>query len=291
MPSGDTTVNALLDSLDTIVASARIVQEFEGVMQQLVDKITLKEGTGLDWKEVSFDRLTAQDITETTKLDNPQLLSDSAITITPTVAAIHTVILDRVRARLNKTALGQIGPLAQNAMERKKDVDGLTVLDSFTNTNPGAGSILTTGTINAAVSVVRTGDDTEPSKPPYRAVLHSYQLKDLEDELRSGIGTYVIDEGLTARVFKEGFRGVISGCQLYEDNNIDIDASADSKGGVFAQRAIVLVQGRGPRVVHLRNEKLGGGADELLMYDEYAYGIRLNAWGYEIYSDTTEPTS
>ena len=291
MASGRTTTSELADSLDTIVASARIIQDFEGAMQQLVDKDRLDENSSLSWKEVAFEKLTAQNVNEDTELDNPQALSDSAITVTPTVVAIHTVITDRVRARLSKKALGQIGPLAQNAMERKKDIDGLTVLDSFTSTNPGAGNTLTSGNLRSFASVVRTGDNTEPSRPPYRIVLHSYQIKDIEDELAGVVGSFPIEDGLTARVFKEGFRGMVGGAQIYEDDNITIDASADAKGAVFAQRAILLIQGRGPRAITIRNEKLGGGADELIMYDEYAYGVRLNAWGYEVYSDATEPTS
>jgi hypothetical protein len=41
----------------------------------------------------------------------------------------------------------------------------------------------------------------------------------------------------------------------------------------------------------VRNEKLGGGATEVLHYDEYAYGIRYSGWLFELYSDATTPTS
>jgi len=291
MAAGDTITQSLTDSLDTVVASARQIREFEGVMPNLVDKITLAEGTGLSWREVSMDALTAQTVTETTVLDNPQQMSDSLMTITPTVTGIQTLITDRVASRLNPKAYAQLGSLAQNAIQRKKDEDGLTVLDGATTSLPGAGNTLTSGHIASAVYRI-SSNTTEPGNPPYRCVLHGFQLKDIFDEIVQGIGTYNVPEGLTARVFAEGFRGQIANAQLYEDGNISIDGNDDAKGGVFAQEAIILVQGRAPRTATVRREDIGGGATVLYLYDEYAYGERSSGnWLYEIMSDATAPTS
>ena len=291
MASGDTITQSLADSLDTVVASARQVREYEGVMPNLVDKVTLGEGTGLSWREVDMAQLTAQAITETTILDNPQQMSDSLRTITPTVTGIQTLITDRVAARLNPKAYAQLGSLAQNAIQRKKDEDGLTVLDGATVSLPGAGTTLTSGHIAAAVYRI-SSNTTEPGNPPYRCVLHGFQIKDIFDEIVIGIGTYNVPEGLTARVFAEGFRGQIANAQIYEDGNIEIITGDDAKGGVFAQEAIVLVQGRSSRATSVRREDIGAGATVVYLYDEYAYGERsAGNWLYEIQSDATAPTS
>ena len=291
MASGDTITQSLADSLDTVVASARQVREYEGVMPNLVDKVTLGEGTGLSWREVDMAQLTAQAITETTILDNPQQMSDSLRTITPTVTGIQTLITDRVASRLNPKAYAQLGSLAQNAIQRKKDEDGLTVLDGATTSLPGAGNTLTSGHIAAAVYRI-SSNETEPGNPPYRCVLHGFQIKDIFDEIVVGIGTYNVPEGLTARVFAEGFRGQIANAQIYEDGNISIDDDDDAKGGVFAQEAIVLVQGRASRATSVRREDIGAGATVVYLYDEYAYGERSSGnWLYEILSDATAPTS
>ena len=290
MASGNTITGSLADSLPTAIASARIVREFEGVMPQLVDKVTLKEGTGLDWTEVKFDKLSAQAVTETTTLDNPQQISDTSISITPTVVGIETVITDRVARRISKNAYAKIGSLAQNAIQRKKDEDGITVLDGFSNSYCGAGATLTSGHIGSAMALIQ-GNSSEPGVAPFRCVLHPYQIHDIEDEIVAGVGTYPVTDGLTARVFTEGFRGMIKGAQLYPNGNISIDSGDDAKGGVFAQEAIVLVQGASPRMVPVRAEDIGGGATKIYHYDEYAYGERLDTWGVEIYSDATAPTS
>ena len=290
MSVGNTTTASLADSLPTLIMSARIVRENEGVMPQLVEKQTLGEGVGLTWNEVSYDQLTAQAVTETTTLDNPQQLSDTLFSITPTVVGIETVITDRVAARITKNGFAKLGALAQNAMQRKKDEDGLVVLDGFSTSLCGAGSTLTSGHIGAGAARIK-GNTTEPGNDPLYCVLHSYQIEDIDDEIQAGVGTYALPEGLTARVFTEGFSGKISGAMVYADDNISIDSADDAIGGVFAKEAIVLVQGRAPRAVSVRAEDIGGGATKVFHYDEYAYGERRDHWGVEIKSDATAPTS
>ncbi|KKN72898.1 hypothetical protein LCGC14_0406020 [marine sediment metagenome] len=291
MPAGWTTTGSLADSLDDVRSSARIVREFEGVMPQLVDKAMLGEGIGLSWQEIKYDQLTAQAITENTDLENPQQLVDSLITITPTVVGIETFITDRVGARISKIGLSKIGSLGQNAIQRKKDEDGLVLFASAgTTASPGAGTTLTSGYV-AAASYNVTSNTTEPGHKPIRFVSHGFQLKDLYDELVAGVGAYVVDEGPTARVFQNRFDLPIAGVEVYEDGNITIDGSDDAIGGVFAMEGIILVQGRAPRIISVRNEKRGGGGDHVYHYDEYAYGIRLSNWVYQIKSDATAPTS
>jgi hypothetical protein len=290
MASGWTTTDALADSLPTVIASARIIREYEGVVPQLCDRQTLPEGVGPDWNEISLAQLTAQRITETTELDNPQQLSDTLLSVTPEMIAVETFITDKVAARIDKKSFAKTGGLAQNAVERLKDEDGIDQFDSGTSLG-GAGTTLTSGIIGAGVEQIQ-GNTTEAGRPPFRCVLHPYQIHDIEDELVAGVGTYPIAEGLTARVFAEGFRGLVNGAQLYPDGNITIDGSTDdAKGGVFAQEGLILVQGRGPRAVTVRNEKRGGGGTHVYHYDEYAYGLRSSGnWLFEVYSDATAPT-
>jgi len=290
MAAGDTITQSLDNSLPVVVAAARQVREFEGVMPNLCDKVTLDEGTGQSWREVSMAQLTAQEVTETTRLDNPQQMSDTLFTITPTVVGIQTLVTDRVAARISPKAYAQVGSLAQNAIERKKDEDGLTVLDGATTELGGSSTTLTSGHISAATYRI-SSNTTEPGNPPYRCVLHGFQIKDIADEITAGVGTYNLSEGPTARVFAEKFQGMIAGAQIYEDGNITVSSNA-AKGGVFAQEAIVIVQGRAPRTATVRREDIGGGATVLYLYDEYAYGERSSGnWLFEIHSDATAPTS
>lgn len=298
MPSGNTTTDALDASLDTVVAAARIVREQKGGMAQLVDRQQLSEGTGLSWKEVSYRKLTAETITETQTLNNPQQLVDDALTLTPTVVGIQTLITDRVAARITKKGLAKTVMLAQNAIQRKKDEDGIVVLDGGgTGASPGAGSNVTAGHIKAA-KVRITSNVTEPGLDmgPVYTVLHGFQISDLWDELMAPLGTYEISQGETAKVYRDGFQGRVAGTELYENGNIAIDASDDAKGGVFAKMGIVLVEGRAPRKETRREPHIGGGSTSYFHYDEYVYGERLaggttSGWVFEIQSDASAPSS
>jgi len=291
MATGWTTTGALADSLPTVISSARLVREFEGVMPQLVDRVKLGEGIGLTWHEVSLAQLEAQRITENTDLQNAQQLSDTDLSITPYDIGIHTFITDRVAARIDKKSYAKTGALAQNAIQRFKDEEGLDVLDGATTSLCGAGTTLTTGHIAAGVHRI-TSNATEPGPKPIRCVLHGYQIKDLYDELVAAVGTENVMEGPTASVFREGWRLPIAGCEVYEDGNITIDSSDDAIGGVFSKEAIVLVEGRTLRThVQYRPER-GGGGNSVYIYDEFAYGERSSGnWLYEIKSDATAPTS
>ena len=291
MASGNTTTASVADSLPEWIMSARQVAEFTGIMTQLVDKQRLGVGLGLTWQEVSFAKISAQAVSETTDLDNYQQLSDTNLGITPTLVGIAVLITDRVRDRIAKASLVKMGGLAQNALERKKDEDGLASLDGATTSLSGAGTTLTTGVVSAASSRIR-GNTTEPGPDPLRCVLHPYQIKDLADELVSGVGTYAIPEGPTAKVFQQGYKIPIDNTEVYPDGNITIDSSADAKGGVFSSMGLILVQGKGPRAVSVRKENIGGGSEVVYHYDEYAWGERSPGnWLYEVYSDATAPTS
>jgi len=263
-------------------------------MTQLADRVTLGEGVGNTWHEISLSQLTASAITENTESQNPQQLSDTDFSITPTMFEVHTVITHRAARNISKNVFAKTGSLGQNAIERKKDEDGITALDAATTSLCGTGTTLASGHIAAAASRIR-GNTTEAWDGPIAFVLHSFQMKDLYDELVAGVGTYPVPAGTTAEVFKGGFNLRIANATGFTDDNITIDGTPDAKGGVFASGkngALVLCQARQPWVDVVENKKYGGGATEVLHRDEYAYAERsAGNWLYEIQSDATVPTS
>ena len=296
MASGNTITQALADSLPTAVASARQVREQVGVMTKSVDLVTLGRNTGLSWREISLEKLSSQAITESTELDNPQQLQDTLFTVTPTVVGIQTLITDRVAERISSRVVGRMGGLAQNAMERKKDEDGLVAMDGATNQLNSSTAVLRSSYIRAARARI-TSNTTEPAPmgAPIVGIFHGFQIKDLEDELldlATGVLDGQVQTGLTQDVYQNGFRGTVGGVVIKEDGNLTIDSTPDAKGGVFAKPALVLVQGRSPRSEVRREPHIGGGATSVFFYDEYAYGERSSGnWLYEVISDATTPTS
>ena len=300
MAVGNTITDSLADSIPTMIAAARIVREFAGVMPNLVDRQRLDENTGTVWNEVSMAKLSAQAVTESTELDNPQQMSDTLLSITPTVIGVHTVITDRVALRISSNAYAQTGSLAQNAIERKKDADGLTAIDGATTSLGSSSAALDSSDISSAAYRV-TSNTTEPAPAtaPINAVFHGFQLADIDTQLTTAGITAIasletqvgapLTSGIAAEAFQNRYRGNIAGARIYEDGNLTISSNA-AKGGVFSQMALILVEGRSPYIETKRMPELGGGATALFHYDEYAYGERSSGnWLYEVHTDATAP--
>ena len=291
--AANTTTGSLADSKQTIIDSARIVREFEGVFMKTTEAHTLPKGTGMGWDEISLAAITAQTITETTTLDNPQELSDAILTIRPTMAGLNYVITDQVYQKLPALVTGKLGQLGQNAIQRKKDSDYLAIFATATTTLAGTGQTLQSGHIRAAVRRIRS-NTTEPGIGPINVVLHGYGLKDIEDEILSGVGTYAIPEGLTKEVYLNGYAGMMKsgGASVWEDGNIAINSTPDARGGVHTKEAVLMVQGFSPRTATRRREEIGGGADEMFHYDDYLFGERsAGNWLYGVLHDATAPSS
>lgn len=286
-----TDTGSLADSKQLVIDSARIVREYEGVWSRTCDVQRLGEGTGLSWEEISLAQLSAQAITETTVLENPQSITDALFTVTPTMTGINLIVTDRVYRRMPKKVIAKMGALSQNAIDRKKDEDYLATFAGATTTLSGTGTTLASGVIGAAKNRI-TSNVTEPATGTIVCVLHGYQIKDLQDEVVSGVGTYAIPSGLTEDVFRRGFQGTVAGVNVYEDGNIAITATPDARGAVHAREALVMVQGMSPRTTTRRREEIGGGAEEMFIYDEYALGERsAGNWLYGILTDATAPTA
>ena len=285
------TVTTQLDnSLATVIASARVTREQEGDMPALVERRQLKKGTGDTWHEVSYAKLTAMAVNETTENDNIQQVSDTDFAIKPTMVQIATMLTDKVGRNITKNGLREIGRLGQNAMQRKKNIDGLTAIDSTGSTQLGsAGSAMTYGLVAAAVTNI-TSNTTEPGHQPIRFVAHPFCMKDIYDQFTAPVGTYDISEGASFRVFREGFRGMINTAQAFENGDFDI-SSTDAKNGVFSKEGIVMVEEMSPRMETERMPRIGGGSTVVTHTDSYAYGIRQNQWVHEIIADATAPTS
>lgn len=293
-----TTTGSLADSRQTIIDSSRITREFEGTYTRTTEAQTLDEGTGLSWEEISLGQLTAQTVTETTELNNPQSLSDSLLVSTPLVSGLNYIITDRVYRRLPKMVTAKFGPLGQNAIQRKKDEDYLAIFATAATTLAGTATTLQSGHIAAAAYRIRS-NATEGSVGPINAVLHGFGIKDIRDEIVSAVGTYAIPEGMTQDVFKRGLVGMtVDNVSIWEDGNIAINATPDARGGVHAKMAVLMVQGHKPRFTTRRREEIGGGADEGFHYDEYVFterhaggGSSGGGWLFGLLHDATAPTN
>jgi hypothetical protein len=294
MASGDTFLAQVEEGLNTTVASARQRREFPiDIMPKLSDRQNLSEGTGTAWSEFLVENLTAQNYGETDVIDNPQQLESSLLSATPQLAAIQTFIGRRVRARLSPKAFASFGTLGMNGIQRKKNTDGHALFASATTTLGTTGTTATHGHILAAARRIRV-DATEPGPEPISAVLHGYTIHDLQTEVLSGVGTYPVPAGMTADVFRMGFKGSIGDVLVWEDGLIAVDSTPDTRGGVFSSGpggAFILVQGLSPWTETKDRPEKGYGGVDVWLKDEYVYVERSPGnWSFGHIADGTAPT-
>lgn len=292
---GETTSGALTQALPSIIAKARIVREYDGVWQRVCEKQQRQSGTGLNWQEFTLNQIDGQDITETTNNNNAQTLSGTLQTASPQLAQILVKVTDRAKETLSPNVVAQMGQLAGNAMKRKKDEDYLSLYSGFaTTSSPGSGNPVSFGHVTAAVANIR-GNVTEGAEDEVYFIGHAFQIKDVQDEILAGIGTYTVPTGMTEDVFRRGFMGSIAGANVFIDNNITIDSTPNANGAVHAKKGVVAVQGMGLKSETRRDPGFGGGADEAFITDEYTFIERTSAgtqvFAQRIQSDATAPAS
>lgn len=292
MATGDTTTGSLANSLPTVIESARLFEEYDMIVPKTVDLQRLGTGLGNTWNEIRLNQIVAQGITETTVMDNPQQFADTLFSVTPTMVQVFTRITDKTMRRVSGNVAALIGRASQLAMNRKMDQDGIAQFAGFSTTLCGSTVTLNHGHISAAVANIR-GNATESgmNAGPIHAVLHPFGIKDLQDEIEAGVGTYVIEAGMTQDFYKQGFSGSVAGANVWSAGNITIDSTPDARGAVYAQRALVLVREMELKRETRRRPDVGGGADEVFLTSGYAYGERQDAWGRSILHDATAPTS
>lgn len=292
MAVGENVSASLLEGLQDIIADARIRAEFAGVYAECTTKEQQEEGTGLNWTRTIIEKLEGQDITETTNNQNFQLFQGAQITVQPQMTQIITKVTDRFYRKQAKVVSSKVGPLSGNAMARKKDRDWLSLASTFSAaTSPGAGNPMTFGAINASES--RIGSNTsEPSMAVINTVLRGEQIYDLRAELLAGVGTYNVDSGLSAEVYRSGFRGTVGGTNVYKDDNIVPFGTTNARGLVASRAGMIWVQSMAMKTETDRDIYFGGGADVISMVDEYGFVEDGAAapWCFQIVTDATPPT-
>lgn len=292
---GETTTGSLTQAQPSIIADARIVREFDGVWQRVCDKKSLMKGSGANWQEFTLTQLNSQNITETTLNENAQQFAGVLLQSAPQMTQIMIKVTDRTYYQVASVVTGQMGSLAGNAMKRKKDEDYLSLFSGFATTaSPGTGSPVSFGHITAAVANA-TSNATEGAASEIYAIMHGFQIKDIQDEVLQGVGTYTIPTGMTEEVFRKGFMGTVAGANIFRDDNITINSTPDANGAVHAKQGVVAVQGMALKTKSRYDPSYGGGAEELFITDEYSFVERTSAgtqtWCYRILSDATAPTS
>ena len=299
MAVGETSSGSLSNALPTIYAEARRIREQKsGTWERTTSVKTQSEGEGLSYNWFTLNQIDAQNITETQTNGNFQQFAGSVQSTQPEMTQVIIKVTDRTYRKVSKNVTGQMGPSAGNAMARKKNKDYLSLFSTFATTaSPGSGNPLSHGHITAAVANAMS-NVTEPATSPIFTVLHGFQIYDIQLEQLAPIGTYPIPPGMTEEVFRNGFKGQVGGSMIFEDGNITVTSTPNATGATHAREGVYAVKGMSLRHATDRDEYYGGGADVIILTDEYAFAENKSGtagttqvFAYQHTSDATAPTS
>ena len=296
------TTSSLDNTLPVFIAEAELTLRQEGLMPRLVDTVTLGKGQGLTYNRPTWSAVSVIDLTQGTDLSQAQAVTDSNFAITVTEKGGQVFFTDLTEMALKEDVMRFFGRALANAYVREVDIDLTEVMDSAATSLGGAGTTMLIGRLLAGV--VRLQAASRPTEGDVKCVLHPYQYHAIAEDLAglsggrwiNSTGTPSVERsfgsslsGMSAEIVQKYMVGTLGGVPVFTDPNIAIDGSDDTKGGVFAKRAIVRVQYENPSVRVQRDESLRGV--ELNYVGVQGQGMYDTSWAFEFYTDASTPST
>lgn len=289
------------DTIPTIIEKALLTSQFNAVMAGLSWNKDKRNRPGSTVNIPYFDEVTANVLQEGIDMTGSETMADTNVQITLNEVGAKIILTDNAIEDDQEEVKSIAGKILGQAMEKKRDLDLIEIMDNATTSLAGASTTLTMGHIAAAKALL-AGNATSaggPAPMPYVCVIHPFQTLDLVDVLTpvgpvfesASIGYNTISTAFTDDILRNYTIGRLFGMNILEDGNIPVESgTSDRKGGVFAMGeggGIVLVTARDWDIRPERDESLRGW--ELNCVGRYGVGQYKAGWIVELYSDATTP--
>ena len=271
-------------------------------MQQRVSRVRLGKGQGLTYNQPTWSAVSVIDLTQGVDLSQAQSVTDSNFAVTVAEIGGQVFFSDLTAMALKEDVMRFFGRALANAYKNAIDTDLTEDMDSFTTSLGGAGSAMIIGRLLASAN--RLNASSRPTEGKLSTVIHQFQYHPMAEDLAAltagawykSTGTPAVErfsgssvDGLTRNVIEDYWVGRLAGVDVYTDRNIAVDTSDDAKGGMFASEAIVSVTYDEPSTRTERDESLRGV--EVNYVGIHGSGVYEGAWGYEMYTDASTPST
>jgi hypothetical protein len=283
------TTSGLSNGQKILVAAAMVAFEPAAPGPSLVMNKRIPAGHK-QWDIGTYARLsTANALTEGVDLSQIEQLVQATLQVTPTEHGIIATLSKRlIRSQGDSDVVSTTGAMLGSSLRRRQDLDIIALFDGFSKTTPGASLAIDVTTFRGIVAYLLTDNDSAygPAPMPLRADLHIEQISDIildiTDTTPRGTTTGISGE-LLARWWRGNDR--LYGVEVFHGGNITRDSTGDSKGAIFNEGALAMVEANESESTEQDDNSLR--AIEYGLFHEWGEGERADTHGVEVHSDTS----
>ena len=271
-------------------------------MRRLVRQANLGKGQGLTYNAPTWTGVSVLDLTQGVDNAQAQAVTDSNFAVTVAEIGGQVFFSDLAEDALREDVMRFFGQALANAWANAVDTDLTEDMDSATVSLGGAGTTMVIGRLQAGA--VRLAATARPVEGGLSCVIHPFQYHAIVQDLAAvsvngrwvnTTGTPAVIRsygssvaGMSEELIRKYWVGSLAGVDVYTDRNIAVDASDDSKGGMFSKPSIVSVLYENPSVRIQRDESMRGV--ELNYVGTHGSGMYEGTWAYELLADASTPT-
>jgi len=287
------TTSNLTTGQKIMIANAVLAFEPAAPNPDLVKMAQLPEGHRQYNSSIYARLATASAVAEADDYSQVEQLVANPITIDPTEHGVLVTLSKRARRRQGDSNVAAVaGEQMGGSLRRRQDLDVIAVYDTFTKSIAGAGTPLDVTYFRGTIAYLITDNNTAygPAPMPVHSALHAEQISDLILDLTdiSGTSTGVapFSGGLSEDLVKRWWRGNdrLYGTPVFHGGNITRDSNDDSKGAIFHQNAIVMVEeGEADPTEETDNSHR---LTEFGLFKSWGEALQIDVHGVEVFSDT-----
>jgi hypothetical protein len=255
-------------------------------MRPLVRRFTLKKGQNQINLPV-MGQITTAALTDGVDLASPQNFRPTTNTFTASEAGSLATITDKGSRESQDDVIAMLGEEQGGSLAEYYDTQLFSNFDTFTSLG-GAGTEITPKYVLAGRALL-SGNSTQkiPKTGKISAVVHDYVGYELQNA-QTFPGTSNVPLNRQNAFAVRFLTSQIFDIMVYHSPEVTVDGSDDSKGAVFHERCMVLVEEKRPSVEFDRDASLR--ATESVMVADFGQGIHEAEWGTELYFDATAPS-
>ena len=288
------TTGQLENAQRVVIEQTRFTEEHSAPCINLVEKMSLSKGE----KTITSPKvgqMVAANLTDGVDMTDSEDVGMTTVDLTTSEVGLKVILTDKLVRQENEDMFRIVGRQMGDAMARKKDRD---IIALFTALNGGtafgaASANLTLNNLSACIARAKT----LKFPAPVSVIHHPNAIFDVVTSaslvgaqlVSAAAGVQTIPHGFSEDLLQDFYKFMINQVTVFEDGNIDADASDDGIGAIFAKDALAYVEQVGFNTERERDASMR--ATELVVTADYGVFELDDAHGAPLTYDIANPAT